>query len=82
MKRRILLVVVVVLGATATMTSCKKDYQCKCQKTYTKNGGTVIVDDNVYTYKDSRVKAEKRCNDNEGQDSDLGGEFTRDCEIQ
>lgn len=42
----------------------------------------MIVDDNVYTYKDSRVKAEKRCNDNEGQDSDLGGEFTRDCEIQ
>lgn len=82
MKRRILLVAVVALGATTTMVSCKKEYSCQCKKTYTKNGGSVTIDDNVYTYKDTRVKAEKRCNDNEGQGSDIGGDFTRDCEIK
>lgn len=82
MKRRILLIAVVALGATTTMVSCKKDYSCKCQKTYTKNGGSVTLDDGVYTYKDTRVKAEKRCNDQEGQGSDIGGEYTRDCEIK
>ncbi|HET6226215.1 MAG TPA: hypothetical protein VFF27_08050 [Bacteroidia bacterium] len=82
MKRRNLLVAVLALGLTTTMVSCKKDYTCKCTKTYTKNGGSVTVDDNIYTYKDSRVKAEKRCNDNEGQGNDLGGDFTRDCDIQ
>lgn len=82
MKRRILWVAIVAIGATTTITSCKKDYSCKCQKTYTKSGGSVTVDDNIYTYKDTRVKAEKRCSDNEGQGSDLGGDYTRDCEIQ
>jgi hypothetical protein len=82
MKRRILLAVVVALGATTTMVSCKKDYTCACSKTYTKSGGSATIDDGVYTYKDSRVKAEKRCNDQEGQGSDLGGEYTRDCQIK
>lgn len=82
MKRRILLVAIVALGATTTMVSCKKDYSCKCQKTYTKSSGSVTLDDGIYTYKDTRVKAEKRCNDQEGQGNDIGGDYTRDCEIQ
>jgi hypothetical protein len=82
MKRTILLGVVIALGATTTMVSCKKDYTCKCQKTYTGNNGSATIDDGVYTYKDSRVRAEKRCNDQEGQKSDIGGTYTRDCEIQ
>jgi hypothetical protein len=82
MKRRILLAVVFAIATSTTMVSCKKDYTCKCQKTYTKSGGSVTVDDNIYTYKDTRTKAEKRCSDNEGQGNDLGGDYTRDCEIQ
>jgi hypothetical protein len=82
MKRRILLGVVIALGATTTMVSCKKDYTCKCQKTHTGSSGSTTEDSGVYTYKDSRVKAEKRCNDNEGQGSDIFGSYTIDCEIQ
>jgi hypothetical protein len=82
MKRRILLVAVIALGAMTTMVSCKKDYQCKCDRTYTKPNGSGTVEDGIYTYKDSRVKAEKRCNDNERQGSDILGDYTVDCEIK
>jgi hypothetical protein len=82
MKRRVLIAVVLALGATTTMVSCKKDYTCKCSKTYTKSGGSVTLDDGIYTYKDTRVKAEKRCSDQESQGNDIGGDYTRDCEIQ
>jgi hypothetical protein len=82
MKRRILLGAVIALGAITTMTSCKKDYNCKCSKTYTKSGGSVTVDDGVYTYKDSRVKAEQKCDDLESTGNDIGGDYTRNCDIQ
>ncbi len=82
MKRKVLLGVVIALGAITTMTSCKKDYNCKCTKTYVKSGGSATIDDGVYNYKDTRVKAEQKCNDLEKTDSDLGGDFTRNCDIQ
>ncbi|HRG51229.1 MAG TPA: hypothetical protein PLL00_00215 [Bacteroidia bacterium] len=82
MKRRILWVAIVAIGATTTVTSCKKEYTCTCDRTYTKSTSSGTVRDGVYTYKDSRVKAEKRCNDNETQGSDILGEYTIDCEIQ
>ncbi len=82
MKRRILLAVVVALGATTTMVSCKKDYTCKCTKTYTPTNGTqVITEDGVYVYKDKMTKAQERCDANESQGSDIGGSYVRNCDL-
>ena len=61
-----------------TMTSCKKDYTCKCQRTYTGNNGSLTVDDGNYTFKDNKVKAASRCNDQETTTSD----YVRSCSIQ
>jgi hypothetical protein len=79
MKKLIILVSVLTIGA---FTSCKKDYICKCQKTYTGTNGSVTVNDGQYTYKDTQPRAIDRCNANETTGSDLGGDYTRDCDIQ
>ena len=79
--KTIVLGVVIALGAT-TMVSCKKDYNCKCEKTWTGNNGSITKDDGVYTYKATRVKAETMCNDNETTGSDILGTWTRNCDIQ
>ena len=81
MKKAIMLGVVIAFGAT-TMVSCKKDYNCKCEKTWTGNNGSVTKDDGVYTYKETRVKAEAKCNDQEKTGSDILGDYTRNCSIQ
>lgn len=77
-----LIILVAALGLGATMSSCKKDYVCKCTKTYTGSSTTVTQDDGQYTYKDTRPKADDRCNANEKTGSDLGGNYTRNCDIQ
>jgi hypothetical protein len=64
------------------MTSCKKDYVCKCSKTYTSGSGSSTHDYSVYTYKDNRNRAEDRCNENTKSDSDLGGNYSVNCQIQ
>ena len=62
--------------------SCKKDYTCKCTKTHTSGGTTVTTDDGSYTFKDTRTHAESRCNDEESTGTDIGGDYTRNCQIQ
>jgi hypothetical protein len=61
-----------------TMTSCKKDYTCKCLRTYTGNSGSLTVDDGNYTDKENKVKAASDCNNQQTTTSD----YTRNCSIQ
>lgn len=64
-------------------TSCKKDYTCECKKIYTDtDGDTSTSADGTYTFKDSEARATTRCNDLEGAGTDLGGAYTRECQIQ
>ncbi len=80
MKKVILFVTILIFGTT--MFSCKKDYTCKCTKTYTTSTSTYTVDDGNYTYKDTKPRAIDRCDDNDRTSSDLVGEYTRNCDIQ
>jgi hypothetical protein len=65
-----------------SVTSCKKDYTCKCSKTYTTNGGSTTNDYSVYTYNDTKGRAVTRCNDNDNSGSDVGGAYSINCQIQ
>jgi hypothetical protein len=80
MKKLILFISVVTLGSA--VVSCKKDYKCKCTKTYTTSSSTYSEDDGNYTYKDTKAKATIKCDDNDNTGSDLAGDYTRNCEIQ
>ena len=65
------------------ITSCEKNYNCECKRTYTKsNGDTYTESDGNYTFKDTRVRAKSRCNEQEGSGSNLYGTYTRDCELK
>lgn len=82
MKNKIFMASAVVLFMT-TMVSCKKDYVCKCSKTYTSgSGGTNTDNHSQYTFKDNRKRAEDRCNEQESTGSDLFGNYSIDCQIQ
>ncbi|HXU26220.1 MAG TPA: hypothetical protein VN698_03235 [Bacteroidia bacterium] len=70
-----------VVAATLLTTSCKKDYTCKCSKTYTSGSGSSTQNYSTYTYKDTKTTAESRCNANETTSSDLGGNYSINCEI-
>jgi hypothetical protein len=76
MKIKYLFAVLAIIATT--MTSCKKNYTCKCQRTYTGNSGSVTIDDGTYTFDDNKIKAASRCNDLETTTSD----YTRNCSIQ
>jgi hypothetical protein len=65
-----------------SMVSCKKDYTCRCQKTYTTGSGSSTENYSIYTYDDTRKRAEDRCNDNTATGTDLGGTYSVNCEIQ
>ncbi len=62
--------------------SCKEEYSCECEKIYTGSSGSFSYDDGIYTYKDTRARAEDRCAKNEETGTDLGGNYTRECEIK
>jgi hypothetical protein len=81
MKKIILLAGSLLMLGSLT-TSCKKDYVCKCSKTYTSGTGSSTNDYSVYTYKDSRNRAEDRCNENTKSGSDFGGNYSVNCQIQ
>ncbi len=81
MKKTILLVGFL-LSIGATTVSCKKDYTCKCSKTYTSGSGSSTSDYSVYTYKDNRSRAETRCNENTNSGSDFWGNYSINCQIQ
>ena len=66
----------------ASMTSCTKDYTCKCSKTYTSGTGSSTQDYSIYTYKDTKTTATSRCNGNETTGSDIGGNYSINCQIE
>lgn len=70
------------LFIATSMMSCKKDYTCKCSKTYTSGDGSNTSNHSIYTYKDTRIRAEDRCNDNSETGSDIFGNYSINCEIQ
>ena len=65
-----------------SVASCKKDYVCECTKTRTSGSTTLTTADGDYTFKDSRTRAESRCNDQESTGSYAFGDYTRDCQIK
>ena len=81
MKNSILFVGALVLMGTS-MVSCKKDYRCQCTKTYTTGSGSSSQNSSVYTYNDTRKRAEDRCNGNTSTGTDLGGDYSVNCQIQ
>lgn len=79
MKRTFL--ALVVLSGFA-LVSCKKEYTCECKKIRTdSNGNSTTESDGTYTFKDSRPRAEDRCNDLETSGTDIVGPYTRECQI-
>lgn len=72
----------VLLMLASTFASCKKDYTCKCSKTYTSGTGSTTNDYSVYTYNDTPVRANERCNENTKTGSDIFGNYSINCKIQ
>jgi hypothetical protein len=70
-----------IVAATILTTGCKKDYNCQCSKTYTTGSGSNTQNYSVYTYDDTKTTAISRCNGNEKTGSDLGGNYSINCEI-
>ncbi len=75
-------VIAIIALVTLSLASCKKDYTCECKKTRTGGSSTLTTDDGKYTYKDTRARAESRCQDQESTGADGFGNYTRDCEIK
>jgi hypothetical protein len=75
-------VIAIVALFTLGLASCKKEYKCECEKTRTGSSTTISTVDGEYTFKDTRARAESRCNDQESTGTDGLGSYTRDCEIQ
>ena len=80
-KLKLAAVAILAIPLIGSITSCKKDYTCKCDKTYTGSGGSTTSNYAVYTYKDNLPDAESKCDANEKTDSDLGGAYTINCRI-
>lgn len=81
MKKSILITIGFCVLASV-MVSCKKDYTCKCSKTYTSGSGTNTYDYSTYTYRENRKRAEDRCNENAKSGTDLFGNYSINCQIQ
>ncbi len=75
-------VIAIVALFTLSLVSCKKDYKCECEKTRTSGSTSITSADGDYTFKDSRTRAESRCNDQETSGADGLGTYTRDCQIK
>jgi hypothetical protein len=80
--KKLIIAAGVLLCLGVTTTSCKKDYVCKCSKTYTSGTGSFTKDHSNYTYNDNRKRAEDRCNENTKSDTDLFGNYSINCQIQ
>ena len=66
-----------------TLASCKKDHTCACAKVrIDSDGNRNTSSDGNYLFKDSRPRAEKKCNDLEEARTDIYGDYTRECDIQ
>ena len=78
--KKVVFALVVLSGFT--LASCKKDYTCECKKIHTDDeGNSVTSSDGSYSFKDSRVRAEERCNELEMTGTDILGDYTRECDI-
>jgi len=75
-------VIAIVALFTLGLASCKKEYKCECEKTRTGSSTTISTADGNYTFKDTRARAESRCNDQESTGTDGFGSYSRDCEIR
>jgi hypothetical protein len=76
---------IIILGlaiVATTMFSCKKDYTCQCSKVYATSSGSTSTNDGSYIFKDNKVSAESKCSAEESTGSDIGGDYSRQCEIQ
>ena len=80
--KKLILTAGVLIAIAASTTSCKKDYVCKCSKTYTSGSGTSTHDYSTYTYRENRKRAEDRCNENATTSSDIFGDYSINCQIQ
>jgi hypothetical protein len=80
--KKVILSAAVLLCLGTTLVSCKKDYTCKCSKTYTNGSTTVTSDYSTYSYRDTKTKAISRCDENSKSGSDLGGNYSINCDIQ
>ncbi|MES2515033.1 MAG: hypothetical protein V4580_12855 [Bacteroidota bacterium] len=67
---------------TLSLASCKKNYLCECEITYTTDSTSYTKDDSKYTFKDTRTSAEARCDAEDGQGTDIYGKYTRNCNIK
>lgn len=81
--KRPIIAIVAILGLG--LASCKKEYQCDCKRIVTEaDGSSTTTNDGSFTFKDSRARAESRCNDLESTDE--GSIFvpnsTRECQIK
>ena len=65
-----------------SLASCKKEYVCRCTKTYTSGTGTNVNDYALYPYTDTKNKAEDRCNTNNETSGDFDGAYSINCQIQ
>ncbi len=79
--KKIILVALVII-TISLLSSCKKEYVCKCSKTYSSSSGTTTIDYSQYTFKDTRTRAESRCNEQAGSGTDLFGDYSINCQIQ
>jgi hypothetical protein len=75
-------VIAIIALVTLSLGACKKDYTCECEKTRTSGGITIITEDGKYNFKDTRTRAESRCNDQEETGTDGAGDYVRNCEIK
>lgn len=75
-------VIVIVALFTLSLASCKKNYVCECTITRTSSSTTTTSADGNYTFKDTRARAENRCNAQESAGEDFFGPYTRDCQIK
>jgi hypothetical protein len=80
MKNKMILLGLAIVATT--MFSCKKEYTCKCSKIYTTPVGNTTVDDGSYIFKDNEARAADKCNDQESTGSDLGGNYSRQCDLK
>jgi len=80
--KKVILSAVILASIGTSMMSCKKNYVCKCSKTYTTGTGSTTNDYSDFTYDDTRSRAVSRCNANDATSSDLGGNYSINCAIQ
>jgi hypothetical protein len=63
-------------------SSCRKDFVCRCSKTYTTGTGDPVSEYSSYTFKEKRKNAEEHCNAYATTGTDTYGTYAITCQIQ